>query len=148
MESKIVGYLNAVEYDVDFFESEPFPIPYFSNKKIKIGFIEARHQTYLIGAEKTLQNFLKLDDYNRINDSQLVYDYYSEILKHGYTRPLTMSAVSDIWLFVYPTEIIIFWDENGDFDLRVSCGCDWEKEHGLQLIFKDGEKLTKASGHE
>jgi len=35
MESKIVGQLQPLEYDEDFFESEPYTIPYFNNKKLK-----------------------------------------------------------------------------------------------------------------
>jgi len=60
MESKIVGQLKQNEYDPDFYISEPFEIPYFDKMKLKIGFIEAEHQPYLEGADKVLQNFLKL----------------------------------------------------------------------------------------
>ena len=55
----------------------------------------------------------------------------------------------DIWNFVTPTEIIKHWDEDGEFYLCVSCGCEWEEEHVLQLVvFKDGQTLTRASGHD
>lgn len=27
----------------------------------------------------------------------------------------------------------------------ISCECEWENEHGLQLIFKDGKSLTRVS---
>jgi hypothetical protein len=32
--------------------------------------------------------------------------------------------------------------------LVISCECDREEEHGLQLVFKDGATLTRASGHD
>lgn len=96
MESKIVGQLNPVEHDPDFFESEPYPIPYFNNKKIRIGFIEAKHQPYLIKADEVLQNFLKLSVTDRISHSQLVYNYYEEILKYGYTEPLYVEETQAI----------------------------------------------------
>jgi hypothetical protein len=148
MKSRIVGQINSVDYDPDFFESEPHTIPYFDNKKLKVGFVEAKHQPYLIEADNTLENFLSLAKQDRIEDSQLVFDYYSETLKHGYTRPLNIKDLADIWNFVYPNEIIIHWDEKEDFYLCVSCGCEWEEKHGLQLVFKDGKKLTRASGHD
>ncbi len=148
MESRIVGQIRPVEYDLDFFESDPYPISYFDNKKIKIGFIEAKHEPYLIAADNVLQNFLILDNQDKIKDSKLVFDYYSETLKYGYTSPLNIIDVADVWNFVYPSEVIVHWDENADFYLCVSCGCEWEEEHGLQLVFKDGKKLTRASGHD
>lgn len=148
MESRIVGQIKSVDYDPDFFESNPFPIPYFDNKELKVGFVEAKHEPYLLEADNVLQNFLRLDKQDRIEDSQLVYHYYSETLKYGYTKPLDINNISDIWNFVYPSEIIVHWDENADFYLCVSCGCEWEEEHGLQLVFKDGKKLTRASGHD
>ncbi|TPG33876.1 DUF6985 domain-containing protein [Flavobacterium pectinovorum] len=147
MKSKIVGELKPLEHDLDFFESEPYPIPYFNNKKLKIGFVDARYPSYLFEADEVLENFLKLDVKESIKNAQLVFNYYDEILKFGYTKRLDIKTVEEVWNFVYPSEIIIDWDENGVFYLCVSCGCEWEEEHGLQLVFKNGLSLTKASGH-
>ena len=148
MESKVVGQLKPLGYDTDFFESDPYAIPYLDNKKLKIGFVEAKHAPYLAEADKVLENFLNLNVEERIKDSQLVFNYYDETLKFGYTEQLDIKTVDEIWNFVYPSEIIINWDEKGDFYLCVSCGCEWEEEHGLQLVFKDGLTLTRAHGHD
>lgn len=148
MKSRIVGKLNSLDYDRDFFESEPYPISYFDNLKLKIGFVEAEHQSYMYEADNVLENFLRLDAQDKIKDSQRVINYYGEMLKWGYTKSLDIKKVDDIWNFVYPSEIIIDWDEKGNFYLCISCGCEWEKEHGLHLVFKDGLTLTRASGHD
>ncbi len=148
MNSKIVGQLNPTDYDPDFFESKPFPMPYFENKELKVGFVEAKHQPYLNSADKVLKNFTKLNSIDRTDNSGMVHHYYSETLKHGYTSQLDVKTAKDIWNFVTPTEIIIHWDEKGDFYLCVSCECEWEKEHGLQLVFKNGQILIRASGHD
>ncbi len=148
MNSKIVGELNPTDYDPDFFYSQPYPVPYFDSKELKVGFVEADHQPYLDGADKTLQNFFGLTSIDRTENSETVYHYYSEILKHGYTEPLAIKEIKDIWNFVAPTEIIVHWDEDGEFYLCVSCECEWEEEHGLQLVFKDGLTLTRAGGHD
>ena len=148
MISRIVGELKSVDYDPDFFESEPYPIPYFENSKLKVGFIETEHQPYLDGVDKVLENFLKRDLATRKKDSQLLFNYYNTTLKYGYTRSLGIKKIDEVWNFVYPSEIIVDWDEKGNFYLNVSCGCEWEEEHGLQLVFKDGLTLIRASGHE
>ena len=32
--------------------------------------------------------------------------------------------------------------------ISVECGCDWEEEHGLQLVLKNGLKVTKLGGYD
>jgi hypothetical protein len=145
MTSKIVGQLDPIDYDPDFFYSQPFPIPYFDNIELKVGFVEAEHQPYLDGADKVLENFFGLNSKDRTGNSDIVYHYYSETLKFGYTEQLDIKTPKDIWNFVTPTEIIIHWDEKERFYLCVSCECEWEEEHGLQLVFTDGQTLTRAS---
>ena len=146
--SKIVGQLRPTDYDPDFFYSEPFPFPYFDNKELKVGFVEAEHHPYLTGADKVLKHFIGIYSTDRTENSEIVHHYYSETLKYGYTKSLDITTPKDIWNFVTPTEIIIHWDEGGEFYLCVSCDCEWEEEHGLQLVFKDGMSLTRASGHD
>ncbi|MEP4534756.1 MAG: hypothetical protein ABJ004_16815 [Cyclobacteriaceae bacterium] len=43
--------------------------------------------------------------------------------------------------------IIIEYYPNRGFRIN-STEFDWGEEHGLQLIFKNGERLTRASGHD
>jgi len=148
MTSKIVGQLTTTNHDPDLFESKPFPIPYFDNKELKVGFVDAKHQPYLDSADRVLENFTKLSAIDRTNNSGMVHHYYSETLKNGYTVKLDVKTANDIWKFVTPTEIIIHGDENDEFYLCVSCECEWEEEHGLQLVFKNGQTLTRASGHD
>lgn len=52
---------------------------------------------------------------NRIQDSERVYQYFHETLKHGYTKPLDIKTSSAIWNDVTPKSIIIDWDEDGEF---------------------------------
>ena len=95
-----------------------------------------------------MENFIGLNSTDKTNDSNLVYHYYFETLKNGYTHPLDIKLTVDVWNFITPTEIIIYWDENSDFYLCVSCECEREEEHGLQLVFTNGQTLTRASGHD
>ena len=32
--------------------------------------------------------------------------------------------------------------------ISVECGCDWEQEHGLQLVLKNGLKVNKLGGYD
>lgn len=148
MKSRITGELVPCDYDEDLFESEPISIPYFDNKELKVSFVEAKHEPYLKEADNVLEKFLNKDQVARLTDSKIVYDYYAQVLKHGYCTDLNLSSITEIWNFVTPNEIIIDWEDEGKYYLCISCGCSWEEEHGLQLVFKNGEGLTRASGHD
>jgi hypothetical protein len=41
-------------------------------------------------------------------------------------------------------------DPHGDQHVYVSveCGCDWEPEHGLQIVFRDGATVTKVGPYD
>ena len=146
MKSKIFGDLKETEYDSDWLEASPLEIPYFSNEKIKITLVE-KDSEYIQNAEIAFENFLKLTETDKNKDSEKVYEYYEEILKAGYTKNLNLKTKSEIWNFVTVGEIVLHWSENGTIYLCVSCECEWEIEHGLQLSFKNGEKLIKANSH-
>jgi hypothetical protein len=147
MTSAVVGQLIPDDVDPDFSNSEPFPIPYFDNKPLKVVFFEAEHQPYLEGADRALGEFVKLTAADRIANSEKVYQYYAEVLKYGYTSRLNIKTVKDVWNFVSPGEIMIHWGDKEDFYVCVSCWCAWEEEHGLELVFKNGKTLTRAGGH-
>ena len=148
MFSKILGQLRPTEYNQELFESSPTAIPFFDNLPLIVLFVDVENRLYLDGADRVLQNFFSLNSIDRNKNSEIVYQYYTDTLKHGYSQPLNISHNQDVWKFITPNEIIIDWNENCDFFLCVSCECEWEKEHGLQLVFKNGQILTRAGGHD
>jgi hypothetical protein len=147
MTSKIFGKLKETEYDSDWLESQPIEIPYFNNEKLVVTLVE-KNAEFIENAEIAFQNFLQLNSDDKENDSELVFKYYDEVLKAGYAEKLNLSSKKDIWNFVNTGTITIQnWSEDETIYLCVSCGCNWEIEHGLQLSFKNGEKLVKANSH-
>ncbi|MGK0365192.1 MAG: hypothetical protein ACI85O_002257 [Saprospiraceae bacterium] len=47
--------------------------------------------------------------------------------------------------YVYPQDIYVTRRHQSDKDiyLNIDCECEWEQEHGLQLVFRQGKQLTK-----
>jgi hypothetical protein len=39
------------------------------------------------------------------------------------------------------------WGDRGIY-ISVSCGCDWEESHGLQIVFKNGLKVNKLGEYD
>jgi hypothetical protein len=147
MKSKIVGLLKEDEDGLGWV-SKPFEIPYFDNLKLQILFIEAEEEAYLNAGDSALRHFMQLTAKNRIEHSALLYPYYEAVLSYNYIQPFDLKTPEDIWKFVQPSEIIVDCDENDVWYVCVTCECDWEEEHGLQLVFTNGEKLTRVGGHD
>jgi hypothetical protein len=60
-----------------------------------------------------------------------------------------MAGIADpnmVWQFVHPREVLISYSEKRNAVFVVlSCECDWEEEHGLQLVYQDGTTLVRVS---
>lgn len=57
---------------------------------------------------------------------------------------------SEIWSHVrFGSEFVVSERSEGDAEdgvyLSLECNCDWEVEHGLQLVFREGRAVTKVS---
>lgn len=148
MQSKLLGKLNPHEFDPDLYVAEPIEIAYLDQAKISVGIACADDAPTLKAADEALSNFLKLSPENRISDSKILIKYYETCLRHGIAKALDLRVESDIWNFVYPSEIVVDSLKDEGFFLSISCGCEWAPEHGLELIFKNGEELIRAGEHE
>jgi hypothetical protein len=62
---------------------------------------------------------------------------------------VAMAAIREpdaIWAFVYPKDVHVRYDHGTDcVYVLLACACDWEEEHGLQLVYRDGSVLTRVS---
>jgi hypothetical protein len=57
---------------------------------------------------------------------------------------------NEIWNFVYPSDIFVSRRHRRDKDIYITlaCECEWNKEHGLQFVFRQGKKLTRISNQD
>ena len=63
---------------------------------------------------------------------------------------LSLKSEKEIWKYIHPSEILISRRPYNDQDIYIvaACECDCEREHGLQLVFRQGKKLTRVSGQD
>jgi hypothetical protein len=141
IQSKIVGILISDGNVSESWESEPFPIPFFDNEKIKISFEDSSPE-FIQEADKTLAEFLKLDKAYRDSVSLMVFNYYKDV--GSWNEEVPEINIEDIWKHVNPQIIFPSEYENNKYVI-IECSCTWEQEHGLQLVFKEGKALTRAS---
>lgn len=154
--SKIIGRLKQEESFPDWWKSEEISIPFFDNDKLTITFMDfepENDKTFIDEADQSLRNFLKLNSDDRNLISELAYkncmDFLDDVDYDEVDEPLRqINNKNEIWKFIQPTEIYISRRHKRDNDiyLQVVCECDWEQEHGLKLVFRQGKKLTRISG--
>jgi len=138
----------SVHPDVDeWLISEPVAVPYFDGLLMTfalMGFEDIDESR----VESAVSVFLSLTAEDRHADAPDVFRNYRDSIDH-YEDDLDLNIDSPgkVWDFVQPTEILVksgFREET--VYVYILAECDWEIEHGLQLIYKDGSKLVKVSG--
>ncbi|PXY40982.1 hypothetical protein DMB65_10445 [Flavobacterium cheongpyeongense] len=153
--SKIIGRLKQEDRFPDWWKSEEIAIPFFDNEKLRITFMdfEPEHdKTFIDEADLALANFLKLNLNDRNLISELAYknciDFLDAVGFDETDEALRLiQNKNEIWKFIQPTEVYVTRRpyKEQDIYVQIACECDWEQEHGLQLVFRQGKKLTRIS---
>lgn len=155
--SKVLGQLKQ-DYFPDWWKSEPIEIPFFNNQKLPItcmDFEPEEDKTFIEEADQALTYFLQLSSNDRQSVSEPVYrncmdflDAIEEDEEDEHFREI--ENINEIWNFVFPTDIFVSRRHRRDQEIyiHIACECGWEQEHGLQLVFRQGKKLTRVSGQD
>ena len=151
MISNTLGKLTQ-DKDVDeWLYVENVEIPFFDNFKLPVTFTN-NTQTFINESDFAVKNFLNLSKNDRLAISDLIYQNCRNFLDDiGYDELdkdlWEITDKDDIWNFVTPTNIYVEKRHRRDCDfyIQVTCECAWEQEHGLQLVFRQGKKITRVS---
>jgi hypothetical protein len=152
--SKQIGHLTQNERFDDWWRSEETEIPFFDKAKLAITFAKFEPEKdlkFIEEADNAILNFLKLTSLDRLKISDLVLKNYYDFLEavgDDEEFKLNIDKPDQIWDFVHPNDIYVSRRPYNDKDIyvQISCDCDWEEEHGLQLIFRQGRQITRVSG--
>jgi hypothetical protein len=133
----------------------PIQVPYFDNREIDLT-DEDGHLHRSEGARAALNSFLKLTSADRLADTRHVFAYYSDVCDvvgsdflEEVMGPLPTDP-ADIWNHVRPRSIFV-WDDYMVPDVWyvvLDANCSWEDEHGLMMVWRNGERLTRVSDYD
>lgn len=154
-QSKILGKVQPDD-DGDLWYAEPLSLAFFDGRALPVMLRE------IDGTEKkaidiALQNLLAMTPEDRLAGSAAVlkncHDYL-EAIGAQLPEDLAMAAITDateIWRHVSNEAIEIVRDGSaGEPSIYVAftCECAWEPEHGLQLVYRNGNELTRVSAQD
>jgi hypothetical protein len=153
--SQVIGELIQDGTFPDWWNSRTVAIPLFENHPMVItfkDFMPDDDDKLIAEADEALKHFLALGPEYKNNISALIKERCDEVLNdveiHEDEQAMRdITDVNDIWKFVHPSEIYVSRRARRDEDIyvQIACECDWEPEHGLQLVFRQGKQLTRVS---
>ena len=129
-------------------------VPYFNNIEVEISDTENINEKNAITA---IDNFLALTEANRIADSYHIFAYYKDFHKDVGGEDWLDEEMgipespTDIWKYVKPNRMICIekgYDGDDNWYITMEANCDWEEEHGLMLVWRNGTTLTKVGGYD
>ncbi len=102
--------------------------------------------------------FLALDESTLWAASPSIFEYYQYVMADcdpddGDDRYVEIADPDDVWDHIdIGGEVLVQRHAYDDRRVYVSveCECDWEPEHGLQIVFREGRTVTKVgpyNGH-
>ncbi|MDX6261519.1 MAG: hypothetical protein QOH84_3207 [Kribbellaceae bacterium] len=99
-----------------------------------------------------IDRFLALGPSVLTDARQAIYAYYLKVRTElGGELQVEIDGPDDVLAYVaLGNEPEVFRNDDGDGRIYVSleCECDWEPEHGLQLVFRDGAALTRVGPYD
>ncbi|MEU8329126.1 hypothetical protein [Micromonospora sp. NPDC048839] len=96
--------------------------------------------------------FLSIDGSVLEAAAPAIFDYYQDVESEfaDGSMPITISSSDQVWAHIHPVEVAVERDSFRDQHVYVTveCNCDWEPEHGLQIVLRDGRAVTKVGPYD
>jgi hypothetical protein len=139
--------------------ASPIAVPYFDNRLIPVslgatGLPAAIVPNDAAEIDNMLEAFLSMGPSERERAGKHVLALCHDFLQavgadtDDARAMLAITDPADIWAHVSGETIHIYKETRyGDAPLYIMllCGCDWEEEHGLQLVYRNGNELVRVS---
>ena len=132
--------------------SKPIPVPMFRGKECRIVLEGYEEDNRKEDFHVAIGNFLSASSAVLREADEPLFRYYKDFeewwLEDG-KKPIEPGF--DFWQHVrLGSEPMVSRRHYGDKGVYISveCGCDWEQEHGLQLVLKNGLRVNKLGGYD
>jgi len=143
-----------IHEDIDeWFVSEPLSILPLADKRYR--FVVHYYSEEIDRILKTaMENFKHLSPAEFQKSSEYIYQYYMDTEKRLQTDQigfLNIDSHTDVWEHISTSDEIVVSVENIDDPyayITLECQCDWEPEHRLQIVFRNGNQLAKVGQYD
>lgn len=149
MESKTIGQLK-VHPDIDeWYESEKVSIPLLGGHELSFTIEDINEDEAPEEFEEAISNFMALEESLKTEIEPYIYKTYLEFKDAVGPEccPTNIPSPSGVWQFVSPSYVNVSRRPYGNEEVYVQllAECEWEPEHGLQVVFHRGISLNRVS---
>lgn len=161
MVSSRVGVLTrtAEEGFEDWWISGRVAVPFWDNKKIPISyiFLPEKDPEFLADADAALTEFLEKTTEDRLELTPLLVEHWGRacvekgIPAEELSRWLTARGDAAVWTLVTPPATLRVQRRHRrdeDIYILMNMDCSWDKENGVQFVFRRGMRITRVSVHD
>ncbi|MFL5331375.1 MAG: DUF6985 domain-containing protein [Gemmataceae bacterium] len=144
----LIGKLTQDPDIPEWWTSQPIAVPFFSGTPLPFTIMaEGTDLGYPPDVADAIRQFLSLNVTDRAAASERVFAHYREFAEAVEDVGVEIDDSAKVWMHVRPTAIYVDRRHRREKDIyvQVACNCDWEIEHGLQLVYRRGAKLTRVS---
>lgn len=149
MKLGVLGELTRDEHVAEWLVSRPVDVPLFG---VALRFVveDLEEDRAPAELERAAATFLRLAPEDRAAATPHVFENYRSVCRAVPGSDLHLVSPEDVWAHVRFTEVRLTRRHRGDEKVYVqaTAECDWEVEHGLQLVFREGRQLTRASSQD
>lgn len=153
MEIPGIGTVTKDE-ELNWYLSEPITVPVLGNRTCRF-VVEAYDEDPDKEAfHAAINNFLSTDESVLKKAEPHIFRYYQDCNRNweeGDDWFIAIESPGEIWSHIrLGTEPMVTRRAYGDKGIYISleCECDWEVEHGLQIVFKNGLEVNKIGQYD
>jgi hypothetical protein len=153
MEIRGIGEFTK-DIELDWYYSEAIAVKVLGGEMCRIvlaGYDEDENKEEFYNA---IRNFLTIDQSVLREAEGHVFQYYRACIEYWDSenrQSLTIENPQDVWKHVqFGREAMVDRRHRGEKGIYISleCECDWEMEHGLQIVFKNGLRVNKVGPYD
>ena len=155
IEVPLLGELKKDQFD-DWLRSKPVSVKVLGDSQCEFIFEGYEEDEIKEEFHQAIENFLSLEEQVLKQAENYIYQYYRDIFVQLVPEDewyVEIEKPEDVWKYIQlGNNPMVSRRSYGDEGIYISleCSCDWEQEHGLQIVFKNGlfvNKISPFDGH-
>lgn len=136
------------------YDSSPIPLEVFMGKECRFIIEGYDDDVAKEDYHSTIAAFKTAPPHVLQNAEEFVFQYYQDINKFWKSSDpefLFIDSPKDVWKHIQLGHDVVISRRgygNNEIYVSIECECDWEPEHGLQLVFKGGVNICKVGPYD
>lgn len=149
MQSESLGKLKQHPDVEEWWVSAEVSVPLWEGRKLRFVFQDLAEDRRPAEFEVAVQAFLRLAANDRKTIEPWILRHCKKCVESVGEQNFNgvIREASEVWKWVRFDEVQVIRRDRRDKKVyvQVLADCDWEPEHGLQIVFRDGHELSRVS---